>query len=75
MLLLSFFLRASKRRSANFLTSDTINIDEVRQTKKPSSENIIVDDLIDKNTLLRNRARQASITNELIEIISGAEAV
>ena len=32
-------------------------------------------DLIDKYTLLRNRARQASITNELIEIISGAEAL
>ena len=32
-------------------------------------------DLIDKQTLLRNRARQASITKELIEIISGAEAL
>ena len=32
-------------------------------------------DLIDKYTLLRNRARQASITKELIEIISGAEAL
>lgn len=32
-------------------------------------------DLIDKYTLLRNRARQASITTELIEIISGAEAL
>ena len=31
-------------------------------------------DLIDRYTLLRNRARQASITTELIEIISGAEA-
>ena len=32
-------------------------------------------DLIDRYTLLRNRARQASITTELIEIISGAEAL
>ena len=32
-------------------------------------------DLIDKYTLLRNRARQTSITTELIEIISGAEAL
>ena len=33
------------------------------------------EDLIDRYTLLRNRARQASITTELIEIISGAEAL
>jgi F-type H+-transporting ATPase subunit gamma len=32
-------------------------------------------DLIDKLTLTYNRSRQASITKELIEIISGAEAV
>ncbi len=32
-------------------------------------------DLIDSYTLLRNRARQAAITTELIEIISGAEAL
>ena len=32
-------------------------------------------DLIDRYTLLRNRARQATITTELIEIISGAEAL
>ena len=31
--------------------------------------------MIDKYTLLRNRARQAAITTELIEIISGAEAL
>ena len=31
--------------------------------------------MIDLYTLLRNRARQASITKELIEIISGAEAL
>jgi len=31
-------------------------------------------DLIDKNTLLRNRARQAAITTELTEIVAGAEA-
>jgi F-type H+-transporting ATPase subunit gamma len=31
--------------------------------------------LIDRYTLLRNRARQAAITTELIEIISGAEAL
>ncbi len=33
------------------------------------------DELIDLYTLLRNRARQASITKELIEIVSGAEAL
>lgn len=32
-------------------------------------------DLIDRYILLRNRARQAAITTELIEIISGAEAL
>jgi F-type H+-transporting ATPase subunit gamma len=32
-------------------------------------------DLIERYTLLRNRARQAAITTELIEIISGAEAL
>jgi F-type H+-transporting ATPase subunit gamma len=32
-------------------------------------------DMIDKLTLTYNRARQAAITNELIEIISGAEAL
>ena len=32
-------------------------------------------DMIDRLTLYLNRSRQASITRELIEIISGAEAV
>jgi len=32
-------------------------------------------ELIDKLTLQYNRARQANITSELMEIISGAEAV
>jgi F-type H+-transporting ATPase subunit gamma len=32
-------------------------------------------ELINRYTLLRNRARQAAITTELIEIISGAEAL
>lgn len=32
-------------------------------------------ELIDRYTLLRNRARQANITKELIEIVSGAEAL
>jgi len=32
-------------------------------------------ELTEKTTLLRNRARQAAITTELIEIISGAEAL
>ena len=32
-------------------------------------------DMIDRYTLLRNRVRQSSITNELIEIISGKEAM
>jgi len=31
--------------------------------------------VIDKLTILRNRTRQAQITKELIEIISGAEAL
>ena len=31
--------------------------------------------LIDNYTLLRNRARQAAITTELTEIVSGAEAL
>ena len=32
-------------------------------------------DMIDRLTLDYNRSRQAAITSELIEIISGAEAV
>jgi F-type H+-transporting ATPase subunit gamma len=32
-------------------------------------------DMIDQMTLTYNRARQAAITSELIEIISGAEAL
>ena len=32
-------------------------------------------DLIDRNTLRRNRARQAAITTELTEIVAGAEAI
>lgn len=32
-------------------------------------------EMIDKTTLLRNRVRQANITRELIEIISGAESI
>lgn len=32
-------------------------------------------DMIDRLTLQYNRERQAAITSELIEIISGAEAV
>jgi F-type H+-transporting ATPase subunit gamma len=32
-------------------------------------------ELIDRNTLLRNRARQAAITTELTEIVAGAEAI
>ena len=34
-----------------------------------------IDGLCDSYTLLRNRARQASITTELIEVVSGAEAL
>ena len=33
------------------------------------------DSLIETNTLLRNRARQAAITTELTEIVAGAEAL
>ena len=32
-------------------------------------------DLVDKLTITYNRSRQAAITNELIEIISGAESL
>jgi len=38
-----------------------------------ASQNTV--DLIEHYTLLRNRARQTAITTELIEIISGAEAL
>lgn len=34
-----------------------------------------IDGLCDAYTLMRNRARQASITTELIEVVSGAEAL
>jgi F-type H+-transporting ATPase subunit gamma len=33
------------------------------------------EELIDKLTLQFNRARQAAITKELVEIVSGAEAL
>jgi F-type H+-transporting ATPase subunit gamma len=33
------------------------------------------DELIDKTTLKRNKARQAAITKELVEIVSGAESL
>ena len=33
------------------------------------------DEMIDKLTITYNRSRQATITSELIEIISGAEAL
>jgi F-type H+-transporting ATPase subunit gamma len=33
------------------------------------------EDLIDKKTLERNKARQAAITKELVEIVSGAESL
>jgi F-type H+-transporting ATPase subunit gamma len=33
------------------------------------------ENLIDVNTLLRNRARQSKITTELVEIVAGAEAL
>ena len=32
-------------------------------------------DLIDRYTLLRNRARQTAITTEIIEIVAGAQAL
>jgi F-type H+-transporting ATPase subunit gamma len=32
-------------------------------------------DLIDKYTLQRNKMRQAAITKELVEIVSGAESL
>ena len=32
-------------------------------------------DMIDKLNIIKNRTRQAQITKELIEIISGAEAL
>ena len=39
------------------------------------STNFILGEMIDKLTLTYNRTRQAVITRELIEIISGAAAV
>lgn len=33
------------------------------------------DEVIDQNTLMRNRARQSAITRELIEIVAGAESL
>ena len=40
---------------------------------KPRRKN--ASDVIDKLTLLMNRVRQASITREIIEIVSGASAL
>jgi F-type H+-transporting ATPase subunit gamma len=45
-----------------------------RMTAMDSATNN-ADDLISQLTLLRNRARQASITKEISEIVSGAEAM
>ena len=41
MLRFSFFLLDKSLRSANFFISDTKNIEDVRQTKKRRSENIM----------------------------------
>ena len=40
-----------------------------------SGRRLLASEMISKLTLVYNRARQAAITTELIEIISGAEAL
>jgi F-type H+-transporting ATPase subunit gamma len=45
-----------------------------RMTAMDSASNN-ADDMIDSLTLSMNRARQASITKEIIEIVSGAAAL
>ena len=40
-----------------------------------ASSGPVARDMIDRLTIEFNRSRQAKITNELIEIISGAEAL
>ena len=40
LLRISFFLLAATRRSPNFLTSDTMKIDEVRHTRNIRSKDI-----------------------------------
>lgn len=65
-----------------YLTSSIYNAFTDSRASEESSRMIAMDsatrnagEMVDKLTLLLNRSRQAHITNELIEIISGAEAV
>ena len=46
-----------------------------KQKLDPNLWDYLVGGTATETTLLRNRARQAAITTELIEIISGAEAL
>ena len=48
---------------------------EVKESRAMDSATRNAGDVIDKLTLQYNRTRQAMITKELIEIISGAEAL
>ena len=54
---------------------DAITSEHAARTAAMDNATRKAGDLVDKLTINYNRSRQASITKELIEIISGAEAV
>ena len=60
------FYRALLETTAGFYGSQMTAMDNATRN---------AGDMIDRLTIVYNRSRQASITKELIEIISGAEAL
>jgi F-type H+-transporting ATPase subunit gamma len=63
--------------SSQFLRALLENVASEQGAKMSAMDNATrnAGEMIDRYTLLYNRSRQAQITKELIEIISGAEAL
>ena len=57
------------------LPATASNVAELEEKRAEYHVTVEIFDMIGKLTLVYNRSRQASITKELIEIISGAEAL
>ena len=68
-----YALQHRGQESAGICTSDGDQI--YSQKSMGHVADIFTSDVIDKLTLLMNRVRQASITREIIEIVSGASAL
>lgn len=59
----------------NYAILDSRASEEASRTTAMDNATRNAEDMMDKLTLIMNRSRQAMITKELIEIISGAEAI